>query len=89
MLSSVVRSQITVDEDGENVQGFWDSRGLNICVQTSKGFLHIYDVVSGLDSKFEFQRPIDRIFGVGEGNGVPNVILKFKLALEIESGVLR
>lgn len=89
MLSSVTRSQITIDEDGENVHGFWDSRGLNICVQTTKGFLHIYDVVYGSDAKFEYQRQFDRIHGVGEGNGSPNISLKFKMALEIESGVLR
>jgi hypothetical protein len=89
MLSSVVRSQITLDEDGENLEGFWDSRGLHICVKTSKGFLHIYDVLYGSDPKFEFQRPIDKIYGVGEGNGAPNITLKFKLALEVESGILR
>lgn len=89
MLSSVVRSQTTIEEDGENMHGFWDSRGLHICVQTTKGFLHIYDVSYGSDAKFEFQRPIDRIHGVGEGNGVPNIFLKFKMALEIESGIQR
>jgi hypothetical protein len=87
MLSSTTSSSRTLEEDGENLKGFWDSRGHFICVQTSKGFLHIYDVLYETDPKFEFKRPIDRIFGVGEASGVPNISIKFKMALEVESGI--
>ncbi|KAI8805518.1 RIC1-domain-containing protein [Cladochytrium replicatum] len=89
MISKVVRSETTVREDGENRAIIWKTDSTMLAVITDKGFLHFYDVVT-LESRvfdFQFSYPHHYIMGPGEGNGVLNKALRFKMALEIDTGI--
>ncbi|KAI8806108.1 RIC1-domain-containing protein [Cladochytrium replicatum] len=89
MISKVVRSETTVREDGENRAIIWKTDSTMLAVITDKGFLHFYDVVT-LESRvfdFQFSYPHHYVMGPGEGNGVQNKALRFKMALEIDTGI--
>lgn len=82
MLSSVVREQSTIEEDGENVDLIWNPDGTQLIVVTNLGFIHYYDVVYQKAPMLEYllnqQTP--------DSFKIPGMYLRFNMALEIDSG---
>ncbi|KAH9249191.1 hypothetical protein BASA81_013091 [Batrachochytrium salamandrivorans] len=87
-LSKVVRSSDTVREDGENVDLVWKPDGSQLVVLTNEGFLHFYDIVE-LDTpllEYHFRTAHHLANGPGENKSTTNRCLRFRMALEIDSG---
>ncbi|KAK6099652.1 WD40 repeat protein [Batrachochytrium dendrobatidis] len=87
-LSKVTRTLETVREDGENVDLLWKPDGSTLVVLTNEGFLHFYDVVE-LESPlfgYHFRSTHHMASGPGESKSTTNRILRFRMALEIDSG---
>jgi hypothetical protein len=57
--------------------------------QTDKGYLHFYDILESTAKSLElhFNSRHHYVHGPGEAHGVPNASLRFKMALEIDTGV--
>ncbi|KAI8855102.1 RIC1-domain-containing protein [Chytridium lagenaria] len=89
MLSKVIRSEITIVEDGENQDVIWRPDSTAFVVMTNKGFLHFYDVLydNSKSLEFQFQTSHHFVSGPGERGGVPCITIRFKMALEIDTGV--
>ncbi|KAI8927288.1 RIC1-domain-containing protein [Entophlyctis helioformis] len=88
LLSKVVRTQETLDEDGENADLIWKPDGTQLVVLTNEGFMHFYDIIE-LDNKlFEcyFRSTHHMAPGPGENKAFMNRVLRFRMALEIDSG---
>ncbi|KAJ3103496.1 hypothetical protein HDU97_010079 [Phlyctochytrium planicorne] len=89
MLSKVIRSDITLLEDGENQDVIWKPDSSAFVVITNKGFLHFYDVIfeNSRSLEFQFSSSHHYVSGPGERGGVPSISIRFKMALEIDTGV--
>ncbi|KAL2914270.1 WD40 repeat protein [Polyrhizophydium stewartii] len=88
LLSKVTRAPETIKEDGENVDVVWQPDGSQLVVLTNEGFLHFYDIVE-LDTRLfevQFNASHHAANGPGENKAAMNRILRFKMALEIDSG---
>ncbi|KAJ3330555.1 hypothetical protein HDU76_005381 [Blyttiomyces sp. JEL0837] len=91
MISKVIRSEVTIAEDGDNADIVWKPDGTALVVITDRGFLHFYDVLEEKSKILELQFATRHhyVTGAGEGLGVPHLSLRFKMALEIDTGINR
>ncbi|KAJ3395056.1 hypothetical protein HDU92_006256, partial [Lobulomyces angularis] len=89
MIGKITRSQVTVEEDGENVEILWKPDSTAIVVTTNKGYLHFYDILNGEGKLFDFKfiNPHHYVIGAGEKGGCPNKSLRFKMAIQIDTGI--
>lgn len=60
--------------------------------KTNKGFLHFYDIVSSNENatrmfSYQFHTPHHYVAGPGERYGCPSKSIRFKMALEIDTGI--
>ncbi|KAJ3406439.1 hypothetical protein HDU80_011272 [Chytriomyces hyalinus] len=90
LVAKCIRAQITVDEDGSNWAVFWSHDSSTVVVVTDRGFLHFYNLVADAPSSLSLAFPSthSHTMGPGEGNGVASISLSFKMALEIDAGIM-
>ncbi|KAI9000222.1 RIC1-domain-containing protein [Gaertneriomyces semiglobifer] len=89
MLSTVERSPATLLEDGGNIDLIWKPDASVLVVVTDKGYLHFYDIVTIGSKLYDLQFSVTHHYatGPGEGRGIPSRVLKFRMALEFDTGV--
>jgi len=83
LLSTVTRSEQTLKEDGLNLHLTLHPNSTQCAILTTKGFIHFYDLV---DSLISHSVNIELRKCVGD-TGVPSLLLKFRIGLEVDSGV--
>lgn len=90
IISKVSRSSSTLEEDGINLDLIWKPDSSMIAVITDKGFLHFYDLVSNgfqVLYDYNFVSSHHYVIGAGERSGCPSTSLRFRMALQIDSGI--
>ncbi|RCH97573.1 hypothetical protein CU097_014770 [Rhizopus azygosporus] len=91
VLSYVERSLNHIDEFGENVKVFWKPDMTYIAIQTSKNYLLLYSILSYEQQSFEFNFPNPThavMAGPGEGKGPKTMLLKFRLTIRVDAGII-
>ncbi|KAI9028097.1 RIC1-domain-containing protein [Phycomyces nitens] len=91
ILSFVERSEKHIKEFGENESILWKPDGSAVVIITSKNYLLLYAILPFEQRSFEFsfarsQHPY--VTGPGEGKGPKTMLLKFRLAIRIDAGIV-
>ncbi|KAI8327314.1 RIC1-domain-containing protein [Blakeslea trispora] len=91
VLSFVERSDQHIDEFGENLEALWKPDSSAIVVRTKKHYLLLYSVLPYDQRAFEFNFPHSPhayVTGPGEGKGCKTILLKFRLAIRVDAGII-
>ncbi|KAI9145750.1 RIC1-domain-containing protein [Paraphysoderma sedebokerense] len=90
VIAKIFRSESSITEHGENKEVIWKPDSSMIIVITSLGFLHFYTVDPQTSTKafeYQFVRAHHYLAGAGQGKGIPNLPVKFKVSVKVEGGV--
>ncbi|SAM06352.1 hypothetical protein [Absidia glauca] len=90
ILSFVDRSTHHVTEFGQNKSVLWKPDATAFVVLTDRNYLLLYTILSYDQPSFEFEFPRAHAYvtGPGEGKGVGTMIIKFRLAIRVDAGVV-
>lgn len=91
VLSFVERSLNHIDEFGENTNVMWKPDATHVAIQTSKNYLLLYSVITYDQHSFEFNFPTSThaiMTGPGEGKGPKTMLLRFRLAIRVDAGII-
>ncbi|KAI8335438.1 RIC1-domain-containing protein [Chlamydoabsidia padenii] len=90
ILSFVERSDHHVTEFGQNQSVLWKPDGTAFVVLTDRNYLLLYTILSYDQPSFEFEFPRAHAYvtGPGEGKGNNTMLIKFRLAIRVDAGVV-
>ncbi|KAI8087829.1 RIC1-domain-containing protein [Gilbertella persicaria] len=91
VLAFVERADNHISEFGENIKAIWKPDASAIVVHTANNYLLLYSIISYDQRTFEFNFPHSShayVTGPGEGKGPKTMLIKFRLAIRVDAGII-